>query len=234
MAFFSGEFSPDIMKRERDEDESKLVRRFGMGGTIRREGFSKMSALNARIGALARKVKMANPLHMVQLAMTAFAANTTGTISDICNGIASNDEYNGRYGTRTRSRRLIITGTLIPGSTAATPSTVRIVVLRAQVGSAVAGTVPNLTVSCNPIADNGVQQVYCDKLYTVAAPIATAGYGTKVFIKCKLYSHQTNYISNAAGSQSGESIFIVVLSDKAPGTTAPVFQSGHYEHWYMP
>lgn len=195
---------------------------------------SRGSALASKVNALAKKLKLAAPLHMISISLSGLAVTSAGLATDICTNISGSDEYFGRHGTVTHSRRAILKGVLIPGTTAATPSTVRIVICRGQVGSTVAQLCPDLFANVNPIADNRIEQLYCDQYFTVAPTNAGQSFPTKVSMSCKLYNHRVNYTGSANGTNTGSTIFFLVLSDKAAGTTAPSWSGGQLSHWFNP
>lgn len=212
-----------------------MKRKFEMGVVPFVEGKKNTgSALSRRVDSLAKKLKIASPLHMISISCSGLAVTSAGLATDISTNIAGSDEYFGRYGTVTHSKRAILKGVLIPGTTAATPSTVRIIICRAQVGSTVAQLCPDLFANSNPIADNRIEQLYCDHYFSVAPANATQCFPTKVNLSCKLYNHRTNYTGSGNGTNTGSTIYFLVLSDKAAGTTAPTWAAGQLSHWFVP
>lgn len=196
--------------------------------------YSFNAGVHKRINRLYRKLKLSNPLHMSSSSLSGVTLNSTGTITDISAGIAGSDEYTGRYGTKTHSVRVLVKGSIVPGSTQAGPTTCRIVIFRAQQGSTVAQTVPNMFSDSNPIADNRIEQLYCDRYYAVAPVNASQSFPTLVNLSCKLYNHRINYTGSGAGTATGSVIFVLFLSLNASGTTAPSFQAGQISHWFKP
>jgi len=190
--------------------------------------------VHKRINRLYKKLKLSNPLHMSSSSLSAVQLNSTGVITDISAGIAGSDEYTGRYGTKTHSVRVLVKGVIVPGSTQAGPTSCRIVIFRAQQGSTVAQTVPNMFSDSSPIADNRIEQLYCDRYYSVAPVNASQTYPTVVNLSCKLYNHRINYTGSGAGTATGSVIFVLFLSLNALGTAAPVFQAGQISHWFKP
>lgn len=208
------------------------------GGTKRRRftmtpsGMSNVGFLNKRINKLSKKLKLNNPSHLYSLsAGAAFGTvSTSGTLYDLSQDIAQGDNYNQRFSTTIQLTRVALRGVIVPGSTASASSAVRITVFRGQSALAFAS---NMTATYSPIGTNTTTQIILDRFYPVAAAPGTAGYGTNVNINLKLNHHQ-KFTGTAAGTSTGESIYMIVQSGNAVGTTAPSWYAGVLEVYFQP
>lgn len=208
------------------------------GGTKRRRftttmvPVSKFGLINKRLNKLSKKVKLNNPSHLYSLsAGAAFGTvSTSGTIYDLSQDIAQGDNYNQRFSTTIQLTRVMLRGVIVPGSTASAASAVRITVIRGQSALAFAS---NMTATYSPIGTNTSTQVLMDKYFPVAAAPGTAGYGTNIYINLKLNHHQ-KFTGTAAGTSTGESIYMICQSGNAVGTTAPSWYAGVLEIYFQP
>lgn len=190
------------------------------------------NTLNRRVNKLYKTLKQSNPTHLYSnsLSGTFPSISTTGTISTITVGISQGDDTYQRFGAHVDIQRLIIKGCLIPGTTAATPATVRVTVLRGAYNLAFAA---NMTATYSPIADSVYTRLLYDRFFTVASSQANQGFATPLNINLKI-KHRQKFGTNAAGSESGEAIFLIIQSNFVAGTTAPVFGSGVWECYFKP
>lgn len=213
-----------------------MIRRFGLA-VNRRRAYNAQSGVRKDINSLYKKMKQTMPMHMkqIQLGSSNLTAiiSTTVTAQDIHTTIVQGDAYEDRHGTITSTKRLIGTFTVRPGSTQATAETIRCLVVRGQVGSTGAQLVTGINDSAASLADNRTTRLMFDKYYLVAPTAATAAYPTKVVFNIKL-NHRQVYTSGAAGSQTGETYYVIFMSGVATGTAAPVMQNGRLEVWFTP
>lgn len=226
---------PPYMKRQRDEDEGKvIVRRYGMATNKRR--FPNY-ATQKQVHQIYKKLKMAMPLHMVNLRVgteIATEVNNGGQLIDMHATIAEGDTFSGRFGTVTRSRRMIGNMTVRPGSASTLPSTIRCAIVRAPVGATLANTVVNLDTSSASVRDNVISRVYYDKWFSVPATPATVGFAQRITFNIALKNFRVNYSGAAAGTNTGETIFMILLSGVATGTAAPLVSDGLVDVWFQP
>lgn len=129
---------------------SRGVKRRAYDAIPSRMSSSRLSAVNTRLRRLAKKVRIANPQHLLYTSIaTVFTTiSTTGTIYDLGQGIQQGDDYSNRFGGSVHLTRLNLKGVLTPGSTAAATCTVRVTVFRARAGLTFAA---NMTGSYSPI-----------------------------------------------------------------------------------
>lgn len=179
------------------------------------------SYAHRRISKLAKKVKAHNPSHMVAAnAATIFPSiSTTGTLYDLGTGIAQGDNPYDRFSSQCIFKRLLIKAGLIPGSTSSTPSNVRVTIYRGTAGAVFAA---NMSGTYNPITYSTSTMVIFDRFYQVGATSGTVGYSTALNLNIRLKNHKQKFATSAAGSTAGDALYLVIQSDKASGTTAPV------------
>lgn len=205
-------------------------------GTKRRRetgGVHVTTALSRRVTRLAKTLKAANPTHcyVSDLSAAFTTISTTGSLREIGGNIQQGDDYNQRFGSHVDLLRLVLKGVISPGSTAAAISTVRITVFQGQSNLAFAA---NLFGSYNPIVDSTSTRVYFDKYYSVGPSNAAASFGgVPVHINLKT-KHRQKFSGAGSGTNTGESIYMIIQSDKAAGTTAPGFTGGFLEEWFKP
>lgn len=225
-------------KRRRDDEGGVIRTTFGLATNKRRLFSMTAPSVTRQFGAVYRKLKMSAPLHMMDaLNGTHFGAQVTSTpfAYDCHTDISQGDAYNQRFGTVTRTARIKVTLLLIPGTTQASPETVRFSLVRGQVGSTGAQLVSNLNVSAMPIANNRVTQLFADRRVLVAPTSATAAYPTKIFLNIPFKKgFRVNYTGSGTGTNTGETIFLVGQSPIAAGTACPVIASGNIEIWFQP
>lgn len=211
--------------------ESKTFR---VTGTKRRRDSGVVVSTNAlsnRVTRLARSLKASNPHHVdVQVLGSVLAPSTTGSLYCLANGISQGDDFYQRFGNNVDMSRLLVKGTLIPGSTSTTPSVVRLSVFRAQAGIAFAA---NLTGSYSPVLSSTSTRLLYDKFYSIPGTYATPGFPVNINLNIKL-KHRQKFSGAAAAGQTGDSLFIIAQSDKTAGTTAPAWGSGFMEIWFKP
>lgn len=198
-----------------------MVSSSAMGGTKRRKyvvPVNETALLSRRLTRLTKTLKTANPNHLETLTVAATTFNTTGVLTECLSTVSQGDNYNQRFGNKCMLKRIV--GDLIvrPGSTSAAASVARLVIFRAGAGAALPQFAAN--VSSSPIIGNGVIQVYYDKMFSVAATPATAGYGTHIRINKKI-KFAYKFGGTGAGTQTGESVYIYFVGDIASGTAAP-------------
>lgn len=210
----------------------------GYSGTKRRRfeyssaGSSNKTVVNRRIAKLYKMVKARVPVHLYQsnIATEITTVSTTGSSYDLSSHLAQGDDYNNRIGGSCIIRRLIVRATLVPGSAATSSTTVRVSVLRQPSGTAFAA---NMTSSYSPVVDGTVTQCLFDKYLEVGGAPGTVGFPTNIYINRRI-NHKQKFSSNAAGSQLGESIYLIVQSNVAAGTGAPTFGAGCIEVFFDP
>jgi len=212
--------------------------KYAQGGTKRRRDSAVLvrdlagsSQLSRRITRLAKSMKASNPAHVdIQGLGATVPPSTTGTLYCLANGISQGDDFYQRFGNHVDFTRLVIKGTLIPGTTSVTPSVVRLSVIRGQSGLAFAA---NLTGTYNPVVSSTSTQVIYDKFYSIPATYATVGFPVNINLSIKL-KHRQKFSGAAAAGQTGETLYLIVQSDKAAGTTTPAWGSGFMEIWFKP
>lgn len=223
-SFVTSAALPMKRKYEADLVESKSV----TVGTKRRP---YVGTVNRRLNKLYKIVKAHNPAHLYSVSLqSAFATiSTTGSLYDLSQSIIQGDDPTTRFSSQCILKRLRIRGTFIAGSTSNTPSAVRITVFRAISGIAFAA---NLTSTYSPIAYSTATYLLYDKFCTVGATSATFGYPTNLDINIRL-NHKQKFTGTGGGTQTGQSIYCIIQSDKTAGTTAPVLE-GVMEIYFDP
>lgn len=204
----------------------------GFGGTKRKyhdlpltpapmSSFSKINYAHRRITKLAKQVKAHNPSHVsIFTASTTFAnVSTTGTVLDLASNIAQGDGFSDRFSTQCILKRLNLKFGIIAGTTSTTVSNVRVTVIRAESGLVFAS---NMSSSYNPIVAGTSTKLLYDKYVQVGATPATMGFPCVFNKTLKLGKHKQKFTAVGAGTQTGESIYLIIQSDKSVGTTAPV------------
>lgn len=154
---------------------------------------------------------------------------TTNTTYDLGSYIAQGDDYNQRFGNHVDFQRFKMRCSIYPGTTAVTPSTVRMIIFRAAAGTAATYA---LNTCYNPILGSGVIQLLYDKMIQVPAATANNYFPVLWNINLKI-KHRQKYSGPAASTQVGDSILFQFFSDKAAGTTAPTVQ-GNWELYFKP
>lgn len=205
-------------------------RRRDSGGSLVPMGYNSNS-LTRRVNKIARAMKVHNPSHMY----TAGLINvfpilaTTGSLYDVMSNVQEGSNYNDRFGAKTQVRRINLKGCIRPGASSVLPALVRLTCFRAESGLSFAA---NMTGSYNPIQTSTSLQVYLDKYYTIAATPATVGFPVNINISIKV-KHFQKFTGSAAGTTTGECIYLLCQSDIATGATAPVI-SGNFEVFFDP
>lgn len=211
--------------------ESKTIR---VTGTKRRRdsaGVQMSTALSRRVTRLAKSLKASNPIHCYVDALSFFNnISTTGGIYEVGNGIAQGDDYNQRFGSHADIQRLIVKG-LIRGGATAISSAIRVTVFRGRSGLLFA---PNTSGSYNPVVDSTSTRLYVDKYYPVGGATSTNGDGSVVLnLNIKL-GHRQKFSGAGAGTNTAESVYLVIQSDFAAGATAPTVSQGVIETYFKP
>lgn len=200
-------------------------------GITRIVPYNRTGALMRRVNHLSKSLKVANPHHMYQWSASAsIPATTAGTLLDLSSGLAQGDQYNQRFANHVDLSRLVIKGPLVPGSSASMPTVVRITVIRGSSGLAFAA---NLTGSYNPIADGTVTRLLYDRFYNVAPAQTNQGFATNVYINIKL-RHRQKFTGANAGTQTGESLYLICQSDKASTAAGATWNGGVVELYFKP
>lgn len=90
-----------------------------------------------RINRISRQLKIHNPNHMytASLAAAFSTISNTGTLFDVLSQVIQGTNYADRFGTKVQLKRIMVRGTLTPGTTAATVTTVRVTIIRAESGT---------------------------------------------------------------------------------------------------
>jgi len=196
-----------------------------------------MFSLSKRINHIAKQLKQKVPLHLLSVsAVSAWASiSTTGTSYVITSSIAQGDTASDRTGNSVIVRRLSLRASVAPTTTTTQPCQMRISIVKAATGATLVG---NMTTSYNPLLANGLFYVYYDKFFTVPTiigPVATlepANFPLNININLKM-KHRQKFLSNAAGTEQGEAVMIVIQSNLASGATAPVI-AGLLEVFFDP
>lgn len=208
----------------------------GFGGTKRRKFSSttaSSSSLNRRIGALQKKVKAVNPCHLYPQSLGAGTGtfNTTGVILDLVSGIVQGDAFNQRFGNKIIPKRVVLKAVINPGASQTTVCGCRISLVRATYNLA-AG--PIVGSSLSPISDSNILQVYWDKYFAVgpspAGQMAPVVLNWNVPIKLSHFK----FSGSGAGTTVAESLFLIWSGTNAAGVTAPVWNCGIVEFYYIP
>lgn len=209
------------------------------GGTKRRRyigdgpmPMSKVGKLSKGLARINKKLKLNNPSHLYTTSLsTAFPSlSVGGTLYDLSQDIAQGDNYNNRFSSTIQLTRLNLRGVIVPGSAATAPSAVRVTVFRGQSGLAFAS---NMTATYSPVQTSNSTQVLYDRFIPVAAAPSTAGYGSLVNMSLKL-NHKQKFSGTTAATQTGTSIYCIMQSGQAAGTSAPTFYCGCIEVFFQP
>lgn len=176
--------------------------------------------LNKRVSRLYKQVKLKNPLHLYSFSMGGqfTSISTTGTLYNMASSIAQGDAPTDRFSSQCILRRVNIKGSLIPGTTAVYPANVRITIFRGLAGISFAA---NMTSTYNPIAYSTSTRVIYDKFFQVSSTAATAGFPCSFNLSIKL-NHKQKFTGAAAATQTGDCLYLIIQSDQAAGTTAPL------------
>lgn len=110
-------------------------------------------------------------------------------------------------------------GCIVPGSTAANATTCRVSIIRVQSGAAFTA---NMSGSYSPIVTGSALQLYYDKFYAIPA-YAGPGFPVNLNISVKI-NHKQKFSGTGAGTQTGDSVYVVIQSVNPSGTTAPALQ----------
>lgn len=116
-----------------------------------------------------------------------------------------------------------------PGSAATLGPVIRFTLFRAAQGTAFAA---NLQGSYNPVVTSAVSRLYWDHYYVTPATLATGGFPLTVHKSIKL-KHQQKFSGAAAGTTTGDSLFLIIQSSAGAGTGAPVL-TGVVEVYFQP
>lgn len=205
-------------------------RRRSAAGSIITE--SPASALSRRITRMAKTMKAANPTHMYPFSApgTWTSISTTGTLIALCDQIQQGDDYTQRFGNHVDVNHLNIKLVFQPGSAAAATIPVRITVFTAA-QNFVFGTAMNSTYS--PIASGGVTRLIYDQYLQIAAATATAGFPTTVNKSLKFRFRQ-KFSGSGTTTQTGDTLFMIIQSTVAAGTSAPTLSAGVVEIFFKP
>lgn len=125
--------------------------------------------------------------------------------------------------------RVILKGTLQAGSTSTNAASVRITSFQGQSGLAFAA---NMSGSYTPVGDSTSTRLLFDKYYHVP-PANTVWPVTPVHINLKA-RHRQKFSGSGANTNTGESVYVIIQSNVASGTTAPVWAVGVMEEWFKP
>lgn len=190
-------------------------------------------ALSKRVTRLSKVLRASNPTHLYQ--SQAGAAFTTislvGSIYEIGANISQGDDYNQRFGSHVDFQRIVLKGLIQPGGTSTNMCPVRITCFRGQSGLVFAS---NLNGSYNPIADSTSTQLLFDKYYPITPALTSGSPGaTRVHISIKT-KHRQKYSGAGAGTTTGGSLYFVVQSNVAAGTSAPTWAAGVLEEYFKP
>lgn len=210
----------------------------GFGGTKRRRDANDTAyayggnALSRRVTRLAKSLKGANPTHVMPYNGATYfpSISTTGTQLALGDQIMQGDDYTQRFGNHADITHINVKLVLAPGTTAATTSAVRCTLFVAAQNVVFASTM-NSTYS--PISAGGVTRLLRDRFYQVAGADATAGYSTMINWSVKVRFRQ-KYTGAGVSTQTGDTLFLLIQSEKAAGTTAPVIRSGLIEVFFKP
>ena len=209
------------------------------GGTKRRRYISDGGAPISKVGKLAKgiarlnkKLKLNNPSHLYALSLpgTFTSISNAGTIYDLGQDIAQGDNYNQRFSSTIQLTRLNIKGVMVPGSAATAPCAARITVIRGQSGLAFAG---NVTGTYNPVQTSTSTQLIYDRFFPIAAAPSTAGFATNINLSIKL-NHKQKFTGTTTNTTTGTSIYCIIQSGQAGGTSAPTFYCGVMEIFFQP
>lgn len=90
----------------------------------------------------------------------------------------------------------------------------------------------NISSTYNPIADSTATQLLYDKFYSTPGEPTQPGYKIDLNLQIKS-KHRQKFTGAGAGTQTGEVIYIIIQSDYAAGTAAPVI-TGVIEEYFKP
>lgn len=205
----------------------------GQASTRSREG----QHLSRRITRLSRAIKMHHPSHLnVDSLATVFPnISTTGSLYDINSNISQGDNYNNRFSTTSRSRRLVFRGGVVGAAGGASATILRITVFKAQAGVVF---VANLTGSYNPIVTSTSKWLYFDRFWTVPENNAGGSYfplnlNFSVRLNAgKTKGHLQKYNGSGAGTTTGDSIMVIIQSNGTGANNPVIF--GTLEHYFDP
>lgn len=186
--------------------------------------------LSRRITRLAKKQRMSNPSHLYQNSLaTAFTTlSTTGTQFNPMDSVSQGDDYNNRFSSQTKYKRINIKGVLRPGSTAGSTANARITIIKAPQNLSFTA---NTNSSFSPIVTGASIQVLFDRFYAVPA-FSSPGWGNPINISVKC-THVQKFNGTGSNASSGDSIFVIIQSDQTAGTTAPTI-NGVLEVFFDP
>jgi hypothetical protein len=157
------------------------------------------------------------------------SVSTSGTILDLCSTIAQGDDYNQRFGSHVDVTHINVKVQLVPGSTANSVTQVRATLLKAEAGIAFAAAMQS---TYSPVADSSCIRLYRDGFRQVAAANASAGYSTMINWSVKI-RHRQKFSGTGAATTTGDSLFLIIQSSAANGTTCPA-ASGVVEVFFKP
>lgn len=191
---------------------------------------TKAVQVNKRLRSLAKKMKVQNPVHLLQVSLTsAFpSVSTTGTIYDLSSAIIQGDDYFNRFSSQVYLRRVNIKGVMLPGSAAGNPTIARISLIRAVSGLVFAS---NMSGSYSPIVTGTSLQVLSDKFYTLGS-YTNIGFPVNLNISIKL-RHKQKFSGVGAGTGTGDCLYLIMQSGVVAGTAAPSV-SGVMEIFFDP
>lgn len=214
----------------------------GFGGTKRKRyleeylgatGGVPTSSTNRRLAKLYKTVKATNPPHVYPQSFGAGTGtfNTTGVVLDLTGGIVQGDAYNQRFGNKIIPKRVVLKAIILLGSTQASSCGCRIALVRATYNLA-AGPIVNSCLS--PIADVSILQVYWDKYFTVGPTPTGQNWPVVLNANVPIKLSHLKYQGSGANANVAESIFLIWSGTNAAGTTAPVWNCGIVEFYYIP
>lgn len=228
------DFSQDFPS---SQEQRSMEAKYAFASTTRRGNMPakrKTAQISSRISRLAKKLKVANPLHMSPSGLNGTILSTTTLFANALDPIVAGDGYSARFTTSIHARSLRFHFVVVPGTTQAGVVPYRICVFRAQSGSTLANTLVDCNTTSNPIADNRMTRVFYDKLFTSGGPTAAQGFPNTHNFTVSLKNHKQQYTGDAATSTTGDSIFIAMISNVATGTAAPFISAGFFERWFQP
>lgn len=201
------------------------------GHAVRRGAKRKTQMLSTRISKLAKKMKIANPMHLQTFSLgAAFSTiSTTGTLLDVMSTIAQGDDYLNRFSSSCRLSRLNLKAIFFVGSTSASASKIRITVIRGESGLAFAS---NTTGSYSPIVTGTVTKLYYDKFFQIGPTAGAPQWQSSVNLSLPI-KHKQKFSGTGAGTTTGDCIYMIIQGINAAGTTCPV-ASGVLEVFFEP
>lgn len=160
------------------------------------------------------------------------SVSTAGALQDLGTNIAEGSEMNQRVGRTITLRSLDVFGTLLGGQVNLvgddSHNTVRIVVFEGQPGLVAAGINWTLNTVADPRTINGCSRILSDRFYKLVSPgrDSTGYVPAEQLVKFSVpLSGQMIFSGAAAGTQSGRTIYMYMVTDSA-GVPNPGFSTG--------